>query len=111
MDVMRLTNANIAGRMDVSQSQVTGKGVPVKASTPPRVPPLQRSKEQVQIALDKLVRNTRFQYEIKDKLGYFVVRIIDNDTDKVIKEIPSKELQKVHSNIERALGLIFDKEI
>ncbi|MBI9100189.1 MAG: flagellar protein FlaG, partial [Spirochaetaceae bacterium] len=32
-------------------------------------------------------------------------------TDKVIKQIPSEELQKLHDNLQEALGILFDQEI
>ena len=65
----------------------------------------------MRMALDRAIKNTRFQYDIKDKIGYFVVRIIDKDTDKVIREIPSKEIQTVREHIEQVLGILFDEEI
>lgn len=72
-------------------------------------PPLSIDREQLKVALDKIIRNTRFQYVLKGKLPYLAIRIIDKDTDKVIREIPSRELQKIHENVERALGILFDE--
>jgi len=66
-------------------------------------------KAQVKAVLDDIIRDTRFQYVLKDELDYFVVRIIDRATDKVIKEIPSQELQKVREGLVRALGILFDE--
>ena len=111
MDVARLANttaAAAAGNKDVSRGRVS-TGEPVekaKAAPPPGV-----NKRQIQAQLDRMIRNTRFQYDIRDEVGYFVVRIIDKDTDKIIREIPSPELQRVHDGIEQVLGLLFDEEI
>ena len=103
MDAVHLTATKAAGGRDAS---------PVHASKPARpAPPRKPDKQRVKAALDRIVRNTRFQYAVKDKLGYFVVRIIDRDTDKVIREIPSKELQRVHEGIDEVLGLLFDELI
>jgi flagellar protein FlaG len=110
MDVAHLTTATAIGNKEVlrgraSKPEKTPKKV-VRKAQPPEI-----DKTQLKAALDKIIRNTRFQYILKDELDYFVVRIIDKDTDKVIREIPSKELQKVHEGIDQALGLLFDEFI
>ena len=40
-----------------------------------------------------------------------VVKVIDRETDTVIKEIPPRELQIVHARIREALGALFDVQI
>jgi len=110
MDVTRLTNATAIGNTDVPRGRASDSGkTPVKLAR--TAPPPEPDKEQVKAALDKVIRNTRFQYILKDELDYFVVRIIDKDTDKVIREIPSKELQRIHEGIAEAIGLLFDEVI
>ena len=110
MDVTRLTTATAIGNMDVPRGRTSETGKTPESNA--RIaPPPEPDKAQVKIALDKIIRNTRFQYDIKDEIGYFVVRIIDKDTDKIIREIPSKELQRVHEGIAQALGILFDEEI
>ena len=114
MDVTRLTSttaAAAAGNKDVSRGQVSKtEGQTVKKAKV-AAPASGVDKQRVQAILDRIIRNTRFQYDIRDELGYFVVRVIDKDTDKVIREIPSPELQRVHEGIEQALGILFDEEI
>ncbi len=110
MDVTRLTSmatATAVGNKDVLPGRES-KSRPVRKV---KAPPSGVNKQQVRAVLDDMIRNTRFQYDIKDEVGYFVVRIIDQDTDKVIREIPSPELQKVHDGISQALGILFDEEI
>ena len=82
---------------------------PSQKSCSGRTPSSHKGRRQT--ALDDATRNTRFQYVIVDELDYFVVRIIDSNTDKVIKEIPSKELQRAHQGIAEAIGILFDEEI
>lgn len=110
MDVARLSNAVSIGKPEVLQDRSghTRKGLKARKPQSPPPPP---DKTQLRMALDRAIRNTRFQYDIKDKIGYFVVRIIDKDTDKVIREIPSKEIQTVREHIEQVLGILFDEEI
>ncbi|OQX28933.1 MAG: hypothetical protein B0D92_06345 [Spirochaeta sp. LUC14_002_19_P3] len=92
-----------------TQAKPQGIALPQTSVPPPSVPKI--DKAQLKIALDNVLRNTRLQYDIKDEVGYFVVRIIDKDTDRVIREIPSRELQTVREQIKRVLGLLFDKKI
>ncbi len=51
------------------------------------------------------------QFRVNKDLGAVVVKVIDSTTDKVIKEIPSAEIQKIQLRIKEALGLLFDESI
>jgi flagellar protein FlaG len=53
--------------------------------------------------------NRRLSFSINEKLDQVIVKVIDTDTDKVVREIPSTELQHVYERIREMLGLIFDK--
>jgi flagellar protein FlaG len=67
-------------------------------------------RKYIELAL-KNFKSTRFSYKLTDELNRFIVKIIDKKTDKVIKQIPSEELQKLHDNLQEALGILFDQEI
>ena len=53
--------------------------------------------------------NRRLSFSFNEKLGQVVVKVIDNDTDKVVREIPPAELQHVYEQIREVIGLLFDK--
>lgn len=53
--------------------------------------------------------NRRLSFAINEKLGQVVVKVIDSETDKIIKEIPPVELQHVHERIREVIGLLFDE--
>lgn len=53
--------------------------------------------------------NRRLSFSMNEKLGRVVVKVIDNDTDKVVREIPPVELQHCYERIREVLGLLFDK--
>lgn len=61
--------------------------------------------------LNEITNNTRFSYSINEKIDSFVVKIIDRNTDKVVKEIPSRELQKLHENLREAIGIFIDRMV
>ncbi len=55
--------------------------------------------------------NKRLRFSINDELDQVVVKVIDSETDKVIKEIPPETLQRLHVRIREAIGLLIDEII
>jgi flagellar protein FlaG len=53
--------------------------------------------------------NRHLTFTLNEKLGQVVVKVVDNDTDKVVREIPPKELQRVYERIREVMGVLFDK--
>lgn len=53
--------------------------------------------------------NRRLSFSMNEKLGQVVVKVIDNDTDTVIREIPPAEIQTVHERIREVIGILFDQ--
>ncbi len=65
--------------------------------------------KQIQDLTDNL--GTKVQFNVNEQLGKVVVKVVDPSTDKVIKEIPSEEIQTMQIRIKEAIGLIFDQQI
>lgn len=55
--------------------------------------------------------NRRLQFTINRDLDQVVVKVIDAETDKLIRELPSRELQRLHVRIREAIGLLIDETI
>jgi flagellar protein FlaG len=55
--------------------------------------------------------NKRLKIKVNDEIDRVVVKVIDANTDKVIKEIPPQELQKLIARIKETIGLLFDEKI
>jgi flagellar protein FlaG len=55
--------------------------------------------------------NKRLRFSINNELDQVVVKVIDSQTDKVIKEIPPEVLQRLHVRIREAIGLLIDEII
>lgn len=58
--------------------------------------------------LSDMVMGRKLRFNVNEELGSIVVKIVDPNTDQVIKEIPSKDMQKLKINIRKAIGVIFD---
>jgi flagellar protein FlaG len=58
-----------------------------------------------------LAFNRRLKFSVMEDTDLVVVKVIDTDTDKVIKEIPPKEIQDLVARIEKAIGVFVDEMI
>jgi flagellar protein FlaG len=58
-----------------------------------------------------LAFNRRLKFSVVEDTNLVIVKVIDTDTDKVIKEIPPKEIQDLVSRIEKAIGVFVDEMI
>jgi flagellar protein FlaG len=57
------------------------------------------------------VLNRKLSYSVNKELNQVVVKVVDSETDKVIRVIPSEALLKLHARMKEVIGLIFDEEI
>jgi len=55
--------------------------------------------------------NKKLQFEVDHRSNEVIVKVIDKETDKVIKELPPEELQRLHRNLKEAIGLLFDEMV
>lgn len=77
---------------------------------------IEQDLEKVKKAVQELQQMSNFldrklQFNVNEELGRVVVKVVDSSTDKVIKEIPSAEVQKMQIRIKEVLGLLFDEKI
>ena len=55
--------------------------------------------------------NKKLQFVVDHSSNQVIVKVIDKETDKVIKELPPAELQRLYSNLKEAIGLLFDEMV
>lgn len=78
-------------------------------SLPEDVKTIKANVEQLQKISDAIGRKLRFN--VNEELDKVIVKVVDPSTDKVIKEIPSAEIQKLQLHIKEAIGLLIDEKI
>jgi len=61
--------------------------------------------------LERLVFNRKLQFVVDNNSHEVIVKVIDKDTDKVIKVLPPEELQRLHSNLRESIGFLFDERV
>ena len=55
--------------------------------------------------------NTHIKFELHEKLNEYYVTIFDNNTNEVVREIPSKKWLDIYAAMTDFVGLIVDQKI
>jgi flagellar protein FlaG len=81
-----------------------------KASTP------HLSREDVENMVDSLYEftnmlQTKLEFSIFDDTDEIVVKVINRETDEVIKQIPREELLEIHANMKKMSGLLLHENV
>ncbi len=63
-----------------------------------------RDLEKISLAFNKKLR-----FSVNRELEEVVVKVIDPETDKVIRELPPEEIQNLHLKMREMIGLLFDE--
>ena len=96
---------------------------PRRAPSPPSQPPVDEDLKQtildpkeIQHAVAQMnelakAMNHRLSFSVDDETHDVIVKVVDVETDKVIRELPPAELQKLHKSIKEAVGLLINKLI
>jgi flagellar protein FlaG len=64
-----------------------------------------------QLAKVSSALNRRLKFEVDPKYHDVSVKVIDGNTDKVIKEIPPEQIQKLRDAIMDTIGKLFDERV
>lgn len=115
MDGQTLYKTNVKSA-DTSKNQpvvtqsIAPNGAQVAESIEQSVAQTKEASQQLQ-KLSEIVSDNKLQFSVNKELGSVVVSIVDASTDKVIKQIPSEEIQNLKLRIRKAIGSIFDEVI
>jgi len=74
-----------------------------------KVPDLQQTTSELERI--SLAFNRRLKFEIDQQSREISIKVIDNETDKVIKVLPPEELKRLHSRIRDTFGFLFDRMV
>ena len=58
-----------------------------------------------------VVLGRTLQFSVNQELGRIVVKVIDPNTQRVVREIPSEDMQKLQAYLKNASGLLFDENV
>lgn len=120
MTVSGVSPGNLAVPTEVQQASrgaaadsAQVKGTP---ATPAKAEPTATAKEQasrreVEEAVQKVVKfveplKSQLQFSLDDQSGQMVVRVVDQATKEVIRQIPSEEMVAIAQALDRLQGLL-----
>lgn len=68
---------------------------------------------EVIVSMNKFLQasHTSLKFELHEELNEYYVTLVDDVTQEVVKEIPSKKLLDVYAAMTEFLGLMVDKKI
>lgn len=70
---------------------------------------LDRALDDVRKAVEPVARNLLFS--IDDDSGRTIVKVVDNATKEVIRQIPSEEILSIAKALDRLKGLLIKQEV
>lgn len=103
-------SANTGSNQQVITQSIAPNGAQVAQNIEQSVAQTKEASQQLQ-RLSEIVSDNKLQFSVNKELGSVVVSIVDASTDKVIKQIPSEEIQNLKLRIRKAIGNIFDEVI
>lgn len=117
------TQVNYAAVADKKAKPVPAEPAAAVAATDVAKPAAEVSKTELQQAVDVVnqavaLEQRSLSFSIDDVSGRSVIKVIDFETDELIKQIPSEELLKVAQDIKRlqeemgqSIGLLIDNKV
>lgn len=55
--------------------------------------------------------NTSLKFQLHEELKEYYVSVIDEDTQEIVREIPSKKLLDIYAAMTEFVGMVIDKKI
>ena len=104
--------ANV-GYVQAVPFQILEPQAKAERSEPKAKPPEIQSTKSQALDFEKIGQafNRKLQFVVDHSSNEVLVKVIDKETDKVIKVIPPEELQRLHRNLKEAIGLLFSEKV
>ena len=106
------TNKNSASNViqQVAAASITPTGAQVAQNIEQNIAEIKADSQALQ-KMTEMVGGNKLQFSVNKELGSVVVSIVDSETNQVIKQIPSEDMQKLKLRIRKAIGSMFDEVI
>jgi flagellar protein FlaG len=116
MSVDKLSSQPALHNLELTKS--TGQKEAIEPSTIAKQdnqeqPPSKEAMERVIDGMNEVLQpaKTHLKFELHEKLNEYYVTIVDNNTNEVVREIPSKKWLDIYAAMTDFVGLIVDKKI
>lgn len=76
-------------------------------------PRMKKQLEEIVQGMNKFMQptHTSLKFELHEKLNQYFVKVIDDNTKEVVREIPPKKLLDMYAAMTEFLGILVDKKI
>lgn len=101
-----------AVEQSASAPPTTEESRSTRETQPPQEPnptDLKQALKEVQTAINSVANDLRFS--IDEDTGRTLIKIVDRQTDEVIKQIPSEELLRIAKALDKFQGLLVKQEV
>ncbi|MBO4532616.1 MAG: flagellar protein FlaG [Treponema sp.] len=89
---------------------MTPTGAQVAQNIEQNLAQIKEDSQQLQ-KMYEMVDGRKLQFNVNKELGAVVVRVVDSNTNQVLKEIPSEDIQKLKLRLRKAIGNLFDQKV
>ena len=89
---------------------MTPNGAQVAQNIEQNLAEIKADSQQLQ-KMYEMVDGRTLQFSVNKELGAVVVRVVDSNTNQVLKEIPSEDIQKLKLRLRKAMGNLFDQKV
>jgi flagellar protein FlaG len=115
MDVTRIST-KVSGELQQKEAKKAVLQNQNKAREQQKKKVEHRKRPKIEATLAEIERisfilNRKLKFSVNRELNQVVVKVIDGNTDKVIRELPPEELQRLHLRIRETIGILFDEKI
>ena len=86
---------------------VTPTGAQAAQDIEQNIAEVKEDSQQLQ-RMSEMVDGRKLQFNVNKELGSVVVKVVDSNTNQVVKEIPSEDMQKLKLRIRKAIGNLID---
>ena len=114
---MDIGGINQSKSIDLDNSYKAPESIKISRPTESNNPLNEKENNEIEVknAVSKINKvlegeGTHLQYEKHDVLNEMIIRIIDNNTNEVIKEIPSKKILDMVAKMCEMAGILVDKK-
>ena len=114
MEIPGILKSNPVQDVLLKEARVLPERQPRQAEVPAEPQKISRQEIENQAkALEKtfLAFNRRVVLSVNEQINQVIIKVIDAETDKVIKEIPAEEIQHLIARIKETIGLLVDEKI
>jgi flagellar protein FlaG len=99
----------IPGQIHTAEQKAALKRI--ESSLPGNREPVDLDTTAADLERISLTFNKKLKFMVDHKSHEVTVKVIDTETDKVIRELPPEELKRLHNDIKETLGFLFDERV